>query len=152
MTPDASDEPAVTELLYDDLEVGSEFPPLRYEVTADLVTAYSIAIGDHNRLYRDADEAGPLGLSVPVAPPGLSGIWGRLSYLTERTMPAGGILVGQDFLFHQPVPVGTTLLVRATVAARWQKEEKKFVTIESNAADQSGTVYGTVRVTAIWPR
>lgn len=144
----ASDE-GLPELLYDDLAVGRTFPEMSFELSEEVVAAYMAAVGDANPLY----VAEPVeGSGSAIAPPGLWGVWGRRSYLANARMPPGGVLAGLEMVFEAPVYVGDVLTAQAKVADRWEKGERRFVTIETEARDGNGDVCGLVRVTAIWPK
>ncbi len=143
---------ALPELLYDDLQIGRTFDVFRFPITPEVVRGYIRSVGDDNPIYTDEAAAIAQGLSGTIAPPGLWGIWGRLSYLKAYRMPGGGVLAGQDMVYVRPVRVGDTLTAQAKVVARFQRGEKRFVTIETTACDQAGAVCGIVRVTAIWPK
>jgi len=140
------------ELLYQDLPLGKEFPVLAYPVTRELVDRFIAATGDDHPLYRDEVSCKAQGLAACLAPTGLAGIFGRLSYLQQHRMPPGGILARQEMVFLHPFYVGETLQVRARVTERFTRKEKNFVTIESSAQRPGGEEVALVRVTAIWPK
>ena len=140
------------DLLYEELQLGRKFSVLHFPITPELVRGYVRSVEDDNPIYSDERAAIDQGLEGAIAPPGIWGIWGRQAYLTAYRMPAGGVLAGQDMVYLRPVRVGDALTVEAEVTARYEKGEKKFVTIESKAHDTAGRLCGTVRVTAIWPR
>jgi len=132
------------ELLYEDLEPGRTFEPMTFAITPGLVADYRAAV---------ADDRPPLTAGArTLAPAGLWGIWGRQAYLQHHRMPGGGILAGQDMEYHSPAYVGDVLLVQATVAARFERKERPYATIESTAHNEAGELCGVVRVTAIWPK
>lgn len=139
------------ELLYEDLELARTFAVLTFPVTPELVRDYIRSVGDDNPVYTDDQAAIAEGLEGAIAPPGIWGIWGRQSYLTAHRMPGGGVLVGQDMVYIRPARVGDVLTVQAEVTARFEKGEKRFVTIESKAHNSVGVLCGVVRVTARWP-
>ena len=140
------------ELLYEDLQMGREFPVLEYLVTEELVRKFVSATRDDNPLYRDADLCQKQGFAGTLAPTGLAGIFGRLSYLQNHRMPPGGILAKQEMEFLNPFYVGETLCIRARVTERYTRKERNYVTIESMAERPDGEHAAVVRVTAIWPK
>ena len=140
------------ELLYEDLPLGKEFPVFEYPITRQRVEGFEAATGDDNKMYRDEALCRRQGLAGAVAPTGLAGIFGRLSYLQNHRMPPGGILAKQEMEFIAPFYVGEVLKVRARVTERYTKKEKNFVTIESVAERPGGENVVVVRVTAIWPK
>jgi len=140
------------ELLYEDLQLDKEFPVLEYPITRELVDKFIGATSDNNPLYNDEGLCRQQGLLSALAPTGLAGIFGRLSYLQHHRMPPGGILAKQEMQFLGPFYVGDTLRVRARVTERFTKKERNFVTIESVAERAEGEEVAVVRVTAIWPK
>ena len=140
------------ELLYEDLQLGKEFPAFEYPITRELVEKFIGATNDDNPLYNDEELCKKQGLLSALAPTGLAGIFGRLSYLQHHRMPPGGILVKQEMRFLGPFYVGDTLQVRARVTERYTKKERNFVTIESVAERAENEQVAVVRVTAIWPK
>jgi acyl dehydratase len=140
------------ELLYEDLQLGREFPVFEYPITRELLDKFIAATSDDRPLYRDEELCRKQGLPFPLAPTGLAGIFGRLSYLQHHRMPPGGVLAKQEMEFLRPFYVGDTLQVRAKVTERYSKKERNFVTIESVAERAGGEKVAVVRVTAIWPK
>ena len=140
------------ELLYEDLQLGKEFPVFEYPITEELVDKFIAATGDENPLYKDEALCKKQGLASRLAPAGLAGIFGRLSYLQHHRMPPGGILARQEMEFLGPFYVGETLRVCARVTERYLKKDKNYVTIESEAQRPDGEKVVVVRVTAIWPK
>lgn len=140
------------ELLYEDLPLGKEFPVFEYPITRELVDRFIEATGDDNPAYRDDAACRQEGLAGAVAPTGLAGIFGRLSYLQKHRMPPGGVLAQQEMEFLAPFYAGDLLKVCARVTERYTRKEKNFVTIESVAERPGGEKVAVVRVTAIWPK
>jgi acyl dehydratase len=140
------------ELLYEDLQLGKEFPLFEYPITRELVDKFIHATNDNNPLYNDEELCKNQGLLSTLAPTGLAGIFGRLSYLQHHRMPPGGILAKQEMQFLGPFYVGDTLRVRARVTERYTKKERNFVTIESVAERAENERVAVVCVTAIWPK
>lgn len=140
------------ELLYEDLQLDKEFPVLEYPITRELVDKFIDTTNDDNPLYNDEELCKKQGLLSTLAPTGLAGIFGRLSYLQHHRMPPGGILAKQEMQFLGPFYVGDTLQVRARVTERFTKKERNFVTIKSVVERAEGEQVAVVRVTAIWPK
>ncbi len=139
-------------LLYADLQVGRTFPPMDFAITAEIVDGYVEAVGDRTAAFHDREAAAELGVDGVLAPLGLWGVWGRQAYLQNHRMPDGGILAAQDMVYHAPVRVGDVLRVQATVAEKFERRGRNYVTIESQARNADDELCGIVRVTAIWPR
>lgn len=141
------------ELTFADLPPGRSFRPLKFPVTPDLVKEYMETVGDHHPLYFDEKLARKKSLKTPLAPPGLAAIYARLSYLQDYTMPSGGVLVKQEFEFHDPVYIGEILEIRAQVEESYQDEKgRKRVTFFIKGRNEEGKLVTTVRLSAIWPK
>jgi acyl dehydratase len=138
------------ELGFADLGPGVSFRHLSYSVTPELVAEYVETVGDRNPLYgvKEAAES-----KMPLAPPGLAAIYSRLSYLQDHTMPSGGVLAGQEFEFHGPIPIGHALKVTARVSESYVDEKgRKRVNFVIEAKDHEGRPVSTTRLRAIWPK
>jgi acyl dehydratase len=141
------------DLVFSDLESGREFRPLSYPVTRDLVEGYMETVGEANPLYEDDEAAKAAGLKNPMAPPGLAAIYSRLSYLQDHDMPSGGVLAKQEFEFHNPIPVGESLTVKARVSESYVDEKgRKRVNFLIEAEDKNDAAVSTTRLYAIWPK
>lgn len=138
-------------LRYQELEVGRQFRPLVIRADAELVSRYTDTLGIENPLYTEPEVAAAAGLSAPVVPPGLWGIWGRAAYLVENSMPGGGVLAGEDLEYLAPLTVGQDVTVQARVVDRYIRKERPNVVFESSVADASGKRCGVIRIIAIWP-
>jgi 3-hydroxybutyryl-CoA dehydratase len=141
------------ELIFSDLQEGRTFRTLEYHVTDELVREYTETIGDRHPFYCDEVKAktGPFGSKI--APHGLAGIYGRLSYLQDHIMPSGGILAKQEFEFKRPIRIGETLRVKAKVIeSHLDKKNRKRVTFIIEAENQNAEPVSSIRINAIWPK
>lgn len=141
------------ELVFADLDAGVSFRPLAYPVTPELVAEYVETVGDRNPLYGVEESAEAAEPKKPIAPPGLAAIYSRLSYLQDHAMPSGGVLAGQEFEFHGPIPIGHPLEVTARVSESYVDEKgRKRVNFLIEAKDHEGRPVSTTRLRAIWPK
>jgi acyl dehydratase len=141
------------ELVFSDLEAGRTFRTLEYHVTDELVKEYMETIGDRHPLYCDEARAkgGPFGSKI--APHGLAGIYGRLSYLQDHIMPSGGILAKQEFEFKRPIRIGETLRIKAKVIeSHLDEKNRKRVTFLIESENQNAEPISAIRIHAIWPK
>ena len=151
MTPSPPPEDALPPLTFSSLTAGRRFTPLTFSVPTELVRTFSQLTGDDNPLYHDAEAARSAGLDGPVVPPGLAGVWARLSYLGEHRMPPGGVMAGQRFAFDAPARVGETLTLGAEVAEQEPGDPKRRVLLACTARRADGAVSGQVHIDARWP-
>lgn len=141
------------ELVFADLPPGRTFRPLKYIISAELVRDYMQTVGDYHPLYNDREVAKKYGLKSPIAPPGLAAIYARLAYLQDYTMPSGGILVKQEFEFHEPAYIGDILEIKAQVKESYQDEKgRKRVTFFIEGRNKEGKLVSTIHLAAIWPK
>lgn len=141
------------ELTFADLHQGRTFRPLELAITPELVKEYIEVVGDNHPLYFDENLARKHSLPAPIAPPGLAGIYARLSYLQDYTMPSGGVLAKQEFVFHAPIIIGDILEVKAQVKESYLDDKgRKRVTFFIEAKNKEGKLTNTVSISAIWPK
>lgn len=141
------------ELTFADLPQGRTFRPLELAITPELVKEYIEVVGDNHPLYFDENLARKHSLPAPIAPPGLAAIYARLSYLQDYTMPSGGVLAKQEFVFHAPVIIGEILEVKAQVKESYLDDKgRKRVTFFIEAKNKERELISTVLISAIWPK
>lgn len=149
-TPNRADD-ALPPLAFADLAAGLQFAERAFAITEELVRAYADLTGDDNPVYRVAEAAHAAGLSGPVMPPGLAGIWARRSYLARHRMLPGGVMAAQTLAFRAAVPVGEVLTLSASVAEHDPADLKRRVLLDCRARRADGTEAGRVQIDARWP-
>lgn len=145
-------ESGLPPLTYSSLRPGLRFAPTAFAITEELVREFIEITQDMNPLYRDAAAARKAGLSGPVMPPGLSGVWARQSYLARNCMLPGGVMAGQTYALHAPVPVGTTLLLAAEIIEAAPDDPRRRVLLACSASADGVGLVGTVNIDARWPK
>lgn len=140
---------ALPVLDFPSLRPGRTFGPTTLRVEDDLISEFIDVTGDDNPLYGDRATAVSAGLSGPVVPPGLSGVWARLAYVSGFRLPPGGVMAGQDYRFFAPIPVGTALTLDAEVLEADPEDPKRRVVIgcRARAGDR---ILATVEIDARW--
>jgi acyl dehydratase len=140
-------------LSYDEIDVGREFDPPPYTLTAEAVEKYIQAVEDDNPIYRDEKAAREAGLPGIVAPPTTAAIYTRTSPILQKEgkMPPGSIHARQEYQFLAPVQPGDTLTTKARVAEKFIRKERKWMVIESTTYNQRGEPVVFSRMTGIWP-
>ena len=120
--------PAITELA-----AGYVFPPVTFTVDADSSRGYRESVGDSLSLY---DE---LGLAPPLAVAAIS-----LGILLEAiSLPAGSLHASESVQMHAPVPVGSTLECRSTLAQRSQRSGWIVSVLDSEILHEGRKVLST---------
>jgi hypothetical protein len=124
-------------LTFDLLEAGVPFEPVELEIGADLLARYSIVLGSRIE--------GPPGMVAP----GFAPILARRSYLSQYTMPPGGVLIGQSVAWFAPVRMGR-LEVRARVAST-AAGRRPIATIETTIHQGQAGPAARIETTVSWP-
>lgn len=136
-------------VLYDDLEVGQEFPPVEFRVTDDVIDRYIEATEDGSPLYsrEGSTESG----SRRPAPPTLAAVYIRPALMTVPS-PPGGIHARQRYEFHCPVFSGDVLVTKTRILDKYLKKEWKYVVMETITTNQDGQPVTTGRMVRIWAK
>jgi hypothetical protein len=130
--------PALSNVAYDDLEVGRVLGPFAETVTADLA----------------AQLTGPIGESHPsaMAPPAIFPV--LFLKALRRSMggiPAGSVLAKQELEFHAPLPVDSEVQVTTWVSEKYVRRERPYVVVDFDIRDEAGTQLLTGRKIIMWP-
>lgn len=137
------------ELTFDVLTQGHIYARRRYDITADLIDAYSMAIGAPRRIVaRPHSEAG-----AQLAPPTLPAMWTPPRICCDRwRIPVGGIHTRQEWQSLAPVFAGTVLDLELELVRKWIERERRFVLFESRFRDASSALVACGRMTVLWPK
>jgi hypothetical protein len=121
-------------MTYDAMAPGRAFRPLDFVVTpADLEAFGRIA-----------------GRTCGRAPAGLLAIYARRAYLTEGTMPSGGVMASLQVGFTDALPVGRPLTATAVVGERRERKGRGWVTIDVEFRE-GVRPFATAQVLGVWP-
>ena len=113
-------------------EVGEEFEPFEYVVTAEVVQKY-VEGTDNQDLWLDRS---PLeGMRVH---PAICDNDGVHLYQIEYLNPLGTLHAKQEFEFLNPVQVGKRVRVRGKVVDRYVKKEREYTVVEALSVDEDG--------------
>jgi hypothetical protein len=124
----------VTELMtYERMALGRRFTPVELTVDAATLGAYRAIAG-----------------RVSDTPVGLLAIHARRAYLSEGTMPSGGVMASLEVEALGPMPPDTALRASAVVTDRTERKGRGWVTIDVSFA-AGPTEFARVRVIGVWP-
>lgn len=134
----SAEPPALSNVAYDELEVGRVLGPFREPVPAELA----------------ARLAGPIGepVAVSLAPPAVFPV--LFLKALRRAMggiPAGSILAKQQLEFHAVLPVDSEVDVTTWVSAKEVRRGRPFVTIDFEVRSADGALVLTGRKIIVWP-
>ena len=144
-------------LVFDDITVGMEFPPVEFAVTEALIDAYARAMGDRNPIYSDNSAAIAAGFKGPIAPATIVCIYAIPSALLSGFKPKvipppGNIHYRQEYEFFQAAGPGDVIHIRSVVIQKEVRKGRKFVTIESEYTNQDGKKIAVGRITPLWSK
>ncbi|HEV7656733.1 MAG TPA: hypothetical protein VGP36_18620 [Mycobacteriales bacterium] len=124
----------MTELMtYDRMALGRRFTPVGFTVDAATLAAYRSIAG-----------------RVSDTPTGLLAIQARRAYLSEGTMPSGGVMASLEVETLGPLPPDTPLRASAVVTDRAERKGRGWVTIDVSFA-AGAAEFARVRVLGVWP-
>ena len=144
-------------LVFDDIDVGMEFPPVEFEVTKGLVENYCAAMQDDNPVFNDAGAAREEGYSSAIAPPTIVCIYAIPSALLSGFKPKvipppGNIHFRQEYEFLSSARVGDRISIKSVVINKEIRKGLRYVTIESEYTNQDGVKIAVGRITPVWSR
>lgn len=133
-------------LRYDDVSVGSVYPPepMAFEVSAVTIDGFLAATGNDDGLYAPAD-------GVCRAPSMIASVY-LVDLLKARRSPPGGIHAKQTIKFLRPLVVGETLMLQARIVDKYVRKERPYVVSDFEARGTDGGLAATGRITSIWGR
>ena len=133
-----TDTPALTNLLFDDLDVGTKHGPYEEPVTADLCARLSGSIG----------EADPVTKAPPAVFPVL------FLKALRRSMggiPAGSVLAKQELEFHGELAADSTARITTWIGETYIRRDRPFVVFEFDVRDEQGAQVLSGRKIIVWP-
>jgi acyl dehydratase len=111
---------------FKELSVGSEFPPIDYELSDPVIAKYLQAV-------EEAEFPAP-----GVVPPLAIAACAMTALSQSFTVPPGSIHASQDFEFLKMVPVGSTISCGGRIAQKLDRGRLSLVVLEINAVNQDG--------------
>lgn len=132
------DAPALSNVTYDEIEVGKKLGTISETVTAELASRLSGPIGEP--------------VEATVAPPAVFPVL-FLKALRRSLggIPNGGVLAKQEFEFGEPLPVGSEVEIDTWISDKYVRRERPYVVVEFEIRDGSGAQALTGRKIIMWP-
>lgn len=138
-------------LTFDRVVVGTEYPPVVYQVKPEVVNEWIDVIGDRNPLYLDEAYAKASSEGGLIAPPATWPLFIINAVLTSTVgRPPGGVHAKQELEFGEPVRPGDVLTTRVRIADKYVKRERKFVVQETVTTNQHGETVLVGRMLSMW--
>ncbi len=121
--------------LFRDLKVGDTLPTMQYEIDPAWVERDTRAKGDNNPWYL---ESSPFGGSI--APPTINNAdFDRFLRANQYSM-SGVIPMQTSHEYFGPLMVGSTVTTTCTVAERWERKGREYVTFQFETSDAAGNL------------
>ena len=139
-------------LVFENLPKGRQFPPVSETLTSERIRNFARAIGTENPFYVCEEYAARSRFGTLIAPPMIAYLLFRRSYLAHGVFPGAGIAVKMEFQFLKAARVNETLTTTTTVADSYEREGKKYVTLESVTINKDAEKVYVTRLYAIWPK
>lgn len=130
--------PSLSNISYDELNVGERAGPFRVDVTRELAGKLAGEIGEP--------------VEVTEAPPAVFPV--LFLHALRQSMggiPASSILAKQELEFHAPLAVDTPAMITTWTGAKEVKRGRPFVTIEFEIKDENDNLVLTGRKIIVWP-
>lgn len=139
-------------LVFESLPKGREFRLISETLTEEMIRIFAQAIDTENPLHLDREYAKKSKFGDIIAPPMISYSLFRHSYLADYEMPGGGVGLKMEFEFHKAAKVNETLTTQTKVLDSYERENKKYVTLEAVTKNADGGKVYVSRLYAIWPK
>jgi acyl dehydratase len=114
-----------------DAQVGDEVE-MHYQMTPELVEQYMRATDDRNPWY-----TGPSPFGGPVAPPVLV-CMRHSDMLSEKYDKRGRLLIGTNATYSGPIMVGTNIIAKGRIVAKYMKRGREYLDMEAESRDENG--------------
>jgi acyl dehydratase len=132
------EEHAMSQILFDDLQVGDSIPPLALPPLSRLTLAlYCGASGDHNPIHVDVDFARGAGMSDVIAHGMLSMAW--LGRLVTQWVPQTA-LRDLSVRFAAMTQVGECITCRGEVMEKFNMDGERRVRLSISTCNEQGQV------------
>ncbi|MBI2831353.1 MAG: MaoC family dehydratase [Chloroflexi bacterium] len=112
---------------FEQLAVGYEFPSTSYQLSPQLISKYTEAVG------AQSEEKSPVAGFVP---PLAIAAYIMTAMTKTVSLPPGTIHASQELEFLKPVPIGTTISCTSKVAQKVQRGKLNLLMIQLEALDQ----------------
>lgn len=134
----AEEAPALSNVTYDEIEVGKSLGTITETVGAELAAQLS----------------GPIGEPVEAAavPPAVFPVL-MLKALRRSLggIPNGGVLAKQEFEFGVPLRIGGQVEIETSVSDKYVRRDRPYVVVEFAMRDGDGATALTGRKIIMWP-
>jgi hypothetical protein len=138
MSVGAGETPVLSDVSYDDLEVGRRFGPFTEQVGAELSDSVRGEIGSPQEGALASPAVYPI-LFLKALRRAMGGI------------PPGSILGKQELEFHAPVKVGEEVAIETWVGDKYVRRDRPYAVIDFDVRRADGEQALTGRKIIVWP-
>ncbi len=139
-------------LVFEKLPKGKEFPAISETLTEEKIRSFAEAIETENPLFLEKEHAVTSKFGSIVAPPMIAYLLFRHSYLADAEMPGGGVGLKMEFEFPRTAKVNETLVTTTKVIESYERDGRKYITLEGRTKNVKGEEVYISRPYAIWPK
>jgi acyl dehydratase len=134
---------------------GREYQQVEFTIDRDRVVQFADAIGEDERIFRDAEAAKSAGYEEQLAPPTFVTVVQILSSAQvvldqELGLDYSRVVHGeQEFEWRRPLHVGDTIRAMPRIADIYSRGPNEFLVVEAEVKDASGETVGVSRSTLL---
>lgn len=121
-------------MVYDEMEIGQELPPLQLQHDDDWQGRILVALDDENPWYWKESPWGE-----PILNPALLDDAPMVSANRAFEYPFGFVHARQETEFYKPLSLGKPVNVVTKVVDKYRKRDKGYIVIESLVTEEDGT-------------
>ena len=123
-----------SELQYEQMEVGYEFPPVSYDISTEAISKYLEATDASSNLYYKPDTVQAL---TGLVPPLAIAAYAMSALSQSLSLPSGTIHVSQEIEFLKELVIGSRITCQARVSRKQKRRNLHLFTIDLSVFDQN---------------
>lgn len=123
-----------SKLQYEQLEIGYEFPPVSYEISAEAISKYLEAVDESSNLYYQPDAFQAL---TGLVPPLAIAAYAMTALSQNLCLPPGSIHVSQEIESLKELMIGSRITCCARVSRKQKRRNLRLFTIDLSVFDQN---------------
>ena len=152
-----NEEYFVEELLFDELEIGMEFPATTYALSEETISKYIDVVDDRNPLYTDEDAAKKAGLGGVIAPAASICLFTKPSNILgglkpKKRPPSGSIHAAQKYEFIDIIRPGDVITLKSKVSDKYLKKGRQYVHMKTDCYNSNGEKVAVSENIGIWAK
>jgi acyl dehydratase len=145
---------SITDLTYEDAQIGFEFTPYVFHVTRDLVDRLADLLEEDLPVFRDPSAAKEAGYPDIVSVPILMNCYAHFIAIMDAAgyrRPGESFHSRSGFKFIAPVYPGDTITSKMKVVDKWVKRDHQYVAFQIESLNQDGILVAEKYHASVWP-